>query len=257
MVVNVKPPFKLIPAIDLMDGQCVRLTHGQADQKTVYSDNPAEMARSFEMAGAQRVHLVDLDGAFKGSPANLESIKAIRERVKVELEVGGGIRTAQDLDALFSIGVDYCILGTKAVEDADFLKQALAKYGPKIIVGLDARDGKVAVRGWVQVKELDALDFARQLDQLGVKSIIYTDIATDGALTGPNLAAQQQMAEAVGMSIIASGGIASLEDIIALASLPCANLIGAITGKAIYDGRIDLAESLRAIEERVGGTNAS
>jgi len=238
-------PFLLIPAIDLMNGQCVRLTHGRAEQKTVYSDNPAEMARSFEMAGARRIHVVDLDGAFRGSPANHPSIAAIRRRVQAPLEVGGGIRSLEDLQTLFALGVDYAILGTTAVEDPVFLRSALDTYGEKIIVGIDARDGKVAVRGWVQVKELDALEFARQLDAAGVRSIIYTDIATDGALTGPNLNAQRAMAESVSMDVIASGGIAAAGDVQALASLPCDNLIGAITGKAIYDGRMDLAQTLQ------------
>jgi phosphoribosylformimino-5-aminoimidazole carboxamide ribotide isomerase len=240
--------FELIPAIDLMDGKCVRLTRGKAELKTVYSDNPAEMALSFERAGAHRIHLVDLDGAFGGVLANLESIKAIRNQVKVKIEVGGGIRSEADLEALFGIGVDYCILGTKAVEDSPFLQSALRHYGEKIIVGIDAHNGKVAIRGWVQVHDITAIDFARQMYELGVKTIIYTDIATDGALGGPNLAAQKLMADSVNLSVIASGGIASIEDVKALASLDCPNLIGAITGKAIYDGRINLAEAIASLK---------
>ncbi len=239
--------FLLIPAIDLMDGQCVRLTHGRADQKTIYSDNPPEMARSFEISGAARIHIVDLDGAFRGALANLDAIRDIRERVKCTLEVGGGLRSEDDLERLFNLGIDYCILGTKAVEDAAFLKSALKRYGDKIIVGIDAHDGKVAVRGWVQVKDLDALEFARQLDELGVRTIIYTDIATDGALSGPNLAAQQKMAETVNMAIIASGGVASPDDVLALAEIDCPNLIGAIAGKSIYDGRLNVAETIRQL----------
>lgn len=245
-----RPRFELIPAIDLMNGQCVRLMHGKAEQKTVYSDDPARMAVTFEEAGANCIHVVDLDGAFRGTPANLEAIRAIRGAVRARIEVGGGIRNAQTLKTLFDLGVDYCILGTQAVEVPEFLKQSLKEHGERIVVGIDAKDGKVAVRGWVQTRELDALEFAAQLESLGVRTIIYTDIATDGALTGPNLSAQQKMADTVQLSVIASGGIASREDVIALASLPCANLIGAITGKAVYDGRINLRETIELLKTR-------
>lgn len=242
--------FQLIPAIDLMDGQCVRLTHGRAEQKSVYSDNPPEMARSFELSGAQRLHIVDLDGAFQGRPCNLETVRSIRERVGMKIQVGGGLRTAEDLEAVFALGVDYAIVGTRAVEDPRFLKSMLDRFGDKIVVSVDARDGKVAVRGWVEISDLQALDWAKKLEDLGVQTIVYTDIAADGALSGPNLEAQRAMAEHVKMSVIASGGIASAQDVLALAMIPCQNLTGAIAGKALYNGKLDLAEVLESLRSR-------
>ncbi len=244
--------FLLIPAIDLMNGQCVRLKRGKAEEKTVYSDNPAEMARSFEMCGAKRIHIVDLDGAFEGKPRNLEAIQAIRRRVGVVLEVGGGIRDESQLDKLLKIGVDYAILGTQAAEDPKFLETALRKHGERIVVGLDAKDGKIATRGWTRVANLDALAWAKELERAGVRTLIYTDIATDGTLQGPNLAAQREMAQAVGMDVIASGGIGSLGDVHALAGLGAPNLIGAIAGKAIYDGKIDLKAAIESLSALPG-----
>ncbi|MCX7014393.1 MAG: 1-(5-phosphoribosyl)-5-[(5-phosphoribosylamino)methylideneamino]imidazole-4-carboxamide isomerase [Candidatus Sumerlaeota bacterium] len=243
--------FLLIPAIDLMDGHCVRLQRGRADQRSVYSDNPPEMARSFELSGAKRLHIVDLDGAFSGKPRNLEAIRSIRERVGAVLEVGGGLRTAKDVETLFDLGVEYAVLGTRVVESPEFLEEMIGRFGQRIIVSVDAHDGKVAVRGWVEVRDLQALEFAQRLESAGVGAIVYTDIATDGTLQGPNLVAQRSMAEQVGMSVIASGGVSCLDDVLALAAIPRENLIGTIVGKALYDGKLNLAEALAALRSPV------
>jgi phosphoribosylformimino-5-aminoimidazole carboxamide ribotide isomerase len=245
--------FQLIPAIDLMDGQCVRLTQGRADKKQVYSDNPPEMARSFEMAGAKRLHVVDLDGAFLGKPVNLEAIKGIRDRVGLKIQAGGGMRSIRELETILGLGVDWAIVGTLAAEDPSFVKEAVSRFGDRIIVGIDARQGKVATRGWVEARDLDALQWAGELEKLGVKSIIYTDIDSDGSLAGPNLEAQTAMAFRTGMIVLASGGVASIEDVRALAALPFENLRGVIVGKAIYTGKIDLPSALETLEKRIYG----
>ena len=242
--------FQLIPAIDLMDGQCVRLTQGRADKKQVYSGNPPEMARSFDMAGAKRLHVVDLDGAFLGKPVNLEAIEGIRERVGMRIQLGGGLRTIQELETVLGLGVDWAIIGTRAAEDPSFVKEAIARFADRIIVGIDARAGKVATRGWVETRDLDAIEWAEDLEALGVQSIIYTDIDTDGSFTGPNLDSQMAMASRVNMSILASGGVASMVDVRALADLPLDNLRGVIVGKAIYAGKVDLSAAIDELENR-------
>lgn len=237
-----------IPAIDLMDGQAVRLKRGLADQKTVYSDQPAGLARSFQEAGAERLHVVDLDGAFTGSPKNLATIEAIRQATTMTIEVGGGIRTKDDINALFELGINYAIVGTAAVRDRALLETLAERYGDRLIVGIDAKDGKVAIEGWVETSELDAIDFARQVEALGIKTIIYTDIATDGMLTGPNVDAMVQMCDAVGLDVIASGGISKLEDLRTLDALGRQNLIGAISGRAIYEKTLDLAQAVETLK---------
>ncbi len=238
--------FTVIPAIDLMEGKVVRLEQGRRDRRTVYSPNPVEVARRWEDAGATRLHVVDLDGAFEGQPGNLDAVAAIREAVGMEVELGGGIRNADTIRRALAAGVDKVVLGTRAFEDETFLRKYVQELGSRLIVGVDARDGRVSVRGWVEVAEGRAVDFVKQLESLGVREVIFTDVATDGMLTGPNLAALREVATAApGVGIIASGGIARIEDFEAVAALGLPNLVGAITGKALYTGAIDLAEAVR------------
>jgi phosphoribosylformimino-5-aminoimidazole carboxamide ribotide isomerase len=233
----------LYPAIDLMDGQVVRLERGLAEKKTVYSDDPVAMTLRWQAAGADWIHLVDLDAAFEGKSRNLEVIRAIAEAVTVPCELGGGMRDAGSIEAGLSTGVRRVIIGTKAAEPG-FLAQAAGAFGPsRLAVGIDAKDGKVAVKGWVETMELTALDLAREAVTAGIRTIIYTDIATDGMLRGPNLEAMREMAEAVPCDLIASGGVSGPEDIVALAAIP--GIHGAIIGRALYEGR--MPEDLRTI----------
>lgn len=234
----------ILPAIDLMDGQVVRLEQGRADRKTVYHTDPAAMARKWQEEGGQYLHLVDLDGAFTGELKNLESVRAICAALTVPCELGGGLRTLSALEQVFAAGVSRAIIGSKACESLDFIREAVKTFGgDKLAVGIDAKDGKVAIKGWVEVSTWDALDLAKQVTDLGVGTVIYTDISTDGMLQGPNLAAQQAMLAAIPRSqLIASGGVGSLEDIQALRRIP--GLYGVIVGKALYDGKISLPACL-------------
>ena len=233
----------LYPAIDLMDGQVVRLERGLAAKKTVYSDDPVEVALKWEAAGADWIHLVDLDAAFEGKSRNLEVIKAITKAVSVPCELGGGMRDAGSIEAGLSTGVHRVIIGTKAAEPG-FLAEASGAFGPsRLAVGIDAKEGKVAVKGWVETMELTALDLAREAVNAGIRTIIYTDIATDGMLQGPNLAAMREMATAVPCDLIASGGVSAPEDLRQLAAVP--GIHGAIIGRALYEGR--MPEDLRSI----------
>jgi phosphoribosylformimino-5-aminoimidazole carboxamide ribotide isomerase len=226
----------LFPAIDLMNGQVVRLERGLAEKKTVYSDDPVAMALKWQAAGADWIHLVDLDAAFEGKSKNLDVIRAIVEAVSVPCELGGGMRDATSIETGLSTGVERVIIGTKAAEPG-FLAQAAGTFGPsRLAVGIDAKDGKVAVKGWVETMDLTALDLAREAVNTGIRSIIYTDIATDGMLRGPNLEAMREMAAAVPCDLIASGGVSGPEDIIALARVP--GIHGAIIGRALYEGRM-------------------
>ena len=233
----------IIPAIDLKDGNCVRLLQGRAEDATVYSDNPAETAKRWKAEGAEILHIVDLDGAFSGAQKNLDSIKAIRRSVDIALEAGGGIRTMETIDLLISIGIDRVILGTVAAKDPEFLRRACERHPGKIVAGIDAKDGKVAIKGWVETTEQEATELAKKMKDAGAAGIIYTDISRDGMLTGPNFEATEKMAGSVDLPIIASGGISGIEDIKRL--LKIEGLWGAITGKAIYTGRLDVAEAVR------------
>jgi phosphoribosylformimino-5-aminoimidazole carboxamide ribotide isomerase len=226
----------LYPAIDLMDGQVVRLERGEAARKTIYGDDPVAMAKKWESAGADWIHLVDLDAAFEGKSRNLEIIRAIAAAVAVPCELGGGMRDAASIEAALATGVRRVIIGTKAAE-AGFLTQAAATFGPdRLAVGIDAKKGKVAVKGWVETMELSAIDLAREVLNAGIRTIIYTDIATDGMLQGPNVAAMREMAAAVPCDLIASGGVSGPEDIRELATV--AGIHGVIIGRALYEGRM-------------------
>jgi len=241
--------FLIIPAIDLMSGRCVRLKQGRADERTEFSDEPAEVARAFEAAGAKRIHVIDLDGAFTGAPANLAAIRAIRQAVGCEIELGGGLRTRVSIERALCEEINYVILGTVAVEQPHLLAGLVADYGGRIFVAIDARDGIVATRGW-QTAELDLTtgDFASHMVALGVRTFLHTDISRDGMLVGPNIQATADLASSVEASFIASGGVSSMDDLRQLAALKLPNLVGAIVGRAIYDGRIDLAEAIRELQ---------
>lgn len=232
----------VIPAIDLKEGACVRLIQGRKDAVTVYSDDPPATARHWESCGARLLHVVDLDGAFSGDQKNFTAIRRIREAVAMEIEVGGGIRDMRKIDELIGIGVDRVILGTVAVENPALLAEACKRYPGRVIVGIDARNGKAAVKGWVEDTGVDARSLARDATAAGAAGIIYTDISTDGMMTGPNIPAVSEVVRSVDIPVIASGGISSLKDIEALLRIP--GLWGAITGKAIYSGALDLREAI-------------
>lgn len=233
----------VIPAIDLKGGKCVRLLQGREDAVTAYSDDPASTARIWESSGANLLHVVDLDGAFTGSQKNLNAIRAIRDAVTMDMEVGGGIRDMKKIDELVGIGINRVILGTATIDNPSFLKEACDKYPGKILVGIDAIDGKVAIKGWVEVTEVGAFALAKDVEQKGATGIIYTDISKDGMLGGPNLTAVEEMVNTVRIPVIASGGVSSIEDIKHLMEIK--GTWGAITGKAIYTGSLDLREAIK------------
>lgn len=239
----------IFPAIDLKEGQCVRLVQGKAENKTVYSSDPASMAQSFQDQGAEWLHIVDLDGAFQGRSGNLATIKQIAARITIPFQVGGGLRQQEDVENLLEMGASRVIIGTRAVTSPDFIEALLLRFGPKkIILGLDARDGIVTIEGWVEKSSLQALDFARQMQRLGVQTAIYTDVSRDGLLQGPNLDAIQQMAELSGLKIIASGGVSTVDDIRQLKEMESLGVSGVIIGKALYDGKIALKDALQAAQ---------
>ena len=231
----------LYPAIDLVGGKAVRLFKGDYAQMTVYSDDPVSVARDFQRAGAKRMHLVDLEAAKSGIPANAATIRAIAEQTDLFLEVGGGIRNMEILETYLSLGVDRAILGTAAVTDPQFLKAAVEKYGDKGAVGVDLKDGFVAIKGWTETSTLTADAFFARMEQLGVKTVICTDISRDGAMKGTNRELYKTLSEKFSIDPIASGGVSSIEDIAALKEM---GLHGAIIGKAYYTGAIDLREAL-------------
>ena len=236
----------VIPAIDLKDGLCVRLLQGKKEDATVYSDDPTSTAKKWEACGAKLLHVVDLDGAFTGNQKNFESIRKIREAVSMDIEVGGGIRDMERIDRLVSLGVNRVILGTVAIENPELVKEACGKYPGKVLVGIDAKNGLVAVKGWVEVTEVKAKDLAVRMQDNGAAGIIYTDISKDGMMTGPNIEATREMVEYLNIPVIASGGVSSINDIKNLLGIE--GLWGAITGKAIYSGAVDLKEAIRITE---------
>ena len=231
----------LYPAIDLYEGKAVRLFKGDYNQMTVYNENPLAVARDFLRCGATHIHMVDLQGARDGTTPNLETVQNIKKQTELLCEVGGGIRTMEIVDRYLSAGIDRVILGTAAVTDPDFLAAALAKYGEKIAVGIDIKDGYVAIKGWTETSDKDALSFCAQMEAAGVKTIICTDISKDGAMLGTNRALYKTLSEKFSLQIIASGGVSSLEDVRHLAAQ---NLHGAIIGKAYYSGSLDLAQAI-------------
>lgn len=240
-------PFEVIPAVDVSEGRVVRLVEGDPSRKTVYGDDPAGQARAWRDLGAPRVHLVDLDGAFAGSPRNREAILAAAAAAGVPVQVGGGIRTLEIVDMLLTGGVDRVVLGTKAVTDEAFLREALRRGASRVVVALDVRGREVQLEGWTQGSGQDVASTARRLAQLGVARVLCTDVARDGKLEGPNLALYEEIAGAAGIPVIASGGVASLDDLRALAALATRGVEGVIVGKALYDGRVDLRAALDTV----------
>jgi phosphoribosylformimino-5-aminoimidazole carboxamide ribotide isomerase len=235
----------IYPAIDIKNGRCVRLTQGRADQETVYAENPADVAKEFRAAGSEWVHVVDLDGAFGGEPRNLVAVQAIAA-VGMKVQLGGGMRTRESVERALGFGVSRVVIGTRAAESESFVGELVQSFGEKIAVGIDARDGQVAVKGWVAVGGMSALTLAARMDTLGVRTLIHTDISTDGMLTGPNFRAQEAMLEAGNFQVIASGGVSRREDVAKLAELAgrYPNLDGVIVGKALYEKRVELPDLL-------------
>ncbi len=233
----------IFPAIDLYDGKAVRLYKGDYTQMTVYSENPPEIAEAFYKTGAGCLHLVDLEGAKTGETPNLETIKRIREAAPLFVEVGGGVRSMEVVERYLNAGIDRVILGTAAVTDPAFLREAVETYKERIAVGVDIKDGRVAIRGWTEKSALDAFDFCRELQNIGVQTVICTDISKDGAMQGTNRALYGKLSKAFSLNIVASGGVSTLDDVKALRAL---NLYGAIIGKAYYTGAINLREALEA-----------
>ncbi len=239
----------IFPAIDLRGGRCVRLLQGKADQETEYFRDPGEAARLWREAGSEWVHVVDLDGAFTGTPQNWKSVEKI-VAAGMKVQMGGGMRTEAAIEQAFRVGVKRVVLGTKACESQEFIKTVTDRFGGGIAVGIDAKNGKVAIKGWVATTDLTAIDLAKRVSEMGVRTIIYTDISTDGMLTGPNFEAQREMLQAVPADIIASGGVARREDVEKLRELAeeCPNLLGVIVGKALYEGKVELRDLLEIMK---------
>ena len=241
--------IELIPAIDLLDGKCVRLSQGDYSKSVIYGDDPIKMALHWQGLRAERLHIVDLDGAKSGLPTNHEIIAAIAATLSIPIEVGGGIRDEKTIEKLLLLGVERCIIGTKAVTDEEWAKKIFQKFGDKLILGIDAKKGKVAVKGWLETTELSAIELALSLKKYGAQRIIYTDISRDGMLAGPNIQETVDLAKESDMAVIASGGMSNISDIIALNSTNI--LEGVILGRALYTGDIDLTQALTVANENI------
>ena len=243
----------MIPAIDLKDGKCVRLRQGKMEDETVFGDDPVEVARRWVEAGARRLHMVDLNGAFAGKPVNAAAIRAVAEAFpELPIQVGGGIRDEETVAAYLEAGVQYVIIGTKAVSAPHFVNDLCLEFPGHVIVGLDAKDGKVAIDGWSKLSNHSAIDMAMRFEQDGVEAIVFTDIGRDGMMTGVNVDSTVELARAVHVPVIASGGITSIDDIRALCAVADEGIMGAITGRAIYEGTLDLAEAQKLADELCG-----
>ena len=234
----------VIPAIDLTEGKCVRLEQGEMNRDTVFSDNPAEQALKWQEAGAELLHLVDLDGAFAGEPKNRNAIEQILKAIHIPAQLGGGIRDIATIEAYLSLGLSRVIIGTAAQRNPALVVEACTRFPGQIVVGIDAKNGMVAVQGWAEVTDITAIDLARKFEDCGVSAIIYTDISRDGMMGGPNLDATRALAEAIRIPVIASGGVSSLQDIENLMAIEQSGVNGVITGKAIYTGALDLADAI-------------
>jgi len=240
----------VIPAIDLKDGKCVRLEQGLMDKDTVFNDNPGAQARAWQEQGAELLHIVDLDGAFAGEPKNRSAIEDIIKSITIPAQLGGGIRDIATIEAYLSLGLSRVIIGTAAQRNPELVREACARFPGRIVVGIDAKNGMVAVQGWAEVTDITAVELARKFEDCGVAAIIYTDISRDGMLQGPNLEATRALAEAVSIPIIASGGVSSLKDIKNLMEIEAAGITGVITGKAVYTGAISLNEAIALTKGR-------
>lgn len=241
----------IIPAIDLKDGKCVRLLQGRKEDITVYSDNPVEVALKWQSLGASLIHIVDLDGAFTGEQKNIHSIKNIIQSVQIPIQLGGGIRDIKRIDFILNLGIKRVIIGTSAIENPHMVKEASKLFGDSIFVGIDAKNGFAAVKGWVQLTEIRAIELAKKMQDYGASGIIYTDISKDGMLIGPNIEATQQLVSSIDIPVVASGGVSSIEDIKALNKIE--KLWGVITGKALYTGAINLKEAIETIGGKING----
>ncbi|MDB5570875.1 MAG: hisA [Hyphomicrobiales bacterium] len=246
----------LFPAIDLKDGQCVRLVHGDMAQATVFSLDPPAQAKTFEDQGFEYLHVVDLDGAFAGKPVNGQAVEGILRNIRMPVQLGGGIRDMRTIDGWLGKGVSRVIIGTAAVRDPDLVREAARLNPGRIAVGIDARDGLVAVEGWARISQVSAVELGKRFEDAGVSAIIYTDIARDGALKGLNVESTLALAEALTIPVIASGGLASIDDVERLLQPDCAKIAGAITGRALYDGRLDATAALDLIRSARGEARA-
>jgi phosphoribosylformimino-5-aminoimidazole carboxamide ribotide isomerase len=242
----------VIPAIDLKEGCCVRLEQGLMDRDTVFCDSPAEQALQWQRLGAEMLHIVDLDGAFAGEPRNRGSIGKIVESVTIPTQLGGGIRDVATIAAYLELGIGRVILGTAAQKNPELVKEACRLFPGRIVVGIDAKNGKVAVQGWAEVTDMSAVELAKKFEGHGVSAIIYTDIARDGMLGGPNIEATRELAEAISVPVIASGGVSRLKDIEDLMGIEDSGVVGVITGKAIYTGAINLADAIALTKGKIG-----
>ncbi len=244
----------LIPAIDLKDGKCVRLRQGRMEDSTVFSDDPVAMAERWVRAGARRLHVVDLNGAFAGQPVNAQVIRRIAQTFPdLPIQVGGGIRDEQAIDAYLDAGVQFVIIGTKAVQEPHFINDLCLEYPGHIIVGLDAKDGRVAVNGWSKLSKHNVIDLAQVFERYGVEAIVYTDISRDGMMQGVNVDATVRLAQAIGIPVIASGGVSTLDDVRALCAVEQEGIMGAIIGRALYEGGIDLAAAQQLADAAENG----
>ena len=239
----------IIPAVDLRGGKCVRLRQGRAEEMTVFSDDPVATGLRWQAAGAKWLHVVDLDGAFSGSPQNLEAIRKLRQALDIPMELGGGLRTLDTIRAYLDLGLDRLILGTVVLKDPDLAARACTEFPGKIALGLDAKNGLLAVEGWTETSRQTALEVAKSLEPLKPAALIYTDIARDGVKKGVNIGATRALAEAVNLPVIASGGVSTIEDIKALLPLESVGVVGVITGRALYDGSLDLAAAIKLAQK--------
>ena len=240
-----------IPAIDLKEGKCVRLEQGLMEKDTVFNDNPGAQARAWQDKGAELLHIVDLDGAFAGQPKNREAIEAILKAITIPAQLGGGIRDIATIEAYLSLGLSRVIIGTAAQRNPELVREACAKFPGQIVVGIDAKNGMVAVQGWAELTDITAVELAQKFENFGVAALIYTDIARDGMLMGPNLEATRMLAEAVSIPVIASGGVSTLKDIQNLMAIESYGVSGVITGKAVYTGAISLSEAIAITKGRI------
>jgi len=243
-----KPFFELIPAIDLKGGHCVRLKQGRMDDATIYGEDPAAMAAHWQTLGAKRLHVVDLDGAFAGKPANREAIRGICDVLNIPVQLGGGLRDLKMIEGMLNLGVNRVIIGSAAISNPQLVEQACREFSGQVCVGIDAKSGMAAVHGWDDVTDVKAVDLAKQFEDAGVSAIIYTDISRDGMLTGPNIDETVNLARAVSIPVIVSGGIARVDDILACAAHADDGICGAITGRAIYENTIDFAAAMELLK---------
>jgi phosphoribosylformimino-5-aminoimidazole carboxamide ribotide isomerase len=240
----------IIPAVDIKDGKCVRLVQGRKEDETVFADDPAAMAKRWARAGAELIHVIDLDGAFEKSPQNLDAIKNILQTVDTPIQLGGGIRNEQTVRRFLDMGVERVIIGTEAIRHPEFVERISKIYPGRIVVGIDARKGLVAIEGWTETTRIEAIDLARRFENCGVAAINFTDIYRDGTQTGPNIEETRRLAEAVDIPVVASGGVATIQDIYSLLPLEASGVIGIITGKALYSGTLDFTEALAAVKSK-------